>query len=171
MRKLFSGIASLLFISLAVASIYSAYFVVNNQVHFARIASNSMAPRFHAGDTLILKSIPTKSLKVGDIALLPLKDNSGIYYTHRIISKTVDFAGKITVTTKGDANPVADNWKSTITSERTPIYIGQLPTSALPYIPPKTWFIFLFSLAIAFLLVSLVRRNLLKNEISHEANN
>lgn len=153
MRRLIFAFFSSLFLYLAaIASAAGAFIVVHDHIRFVRVVSDSMAPKFHRGDMLLVKPVPTRLLRTGDIAMLPLVDGSGGYYTHRIISMSTNGSNQVEVKTKGDANPIPDDWKLTITSSRVPIYVAQLPIAGLPYIQPKHWLeLTLFGLLLALI--------------------
>jgi signal peptidase len=75
-------------------------------IAFSPVLSNSMAPGFRAGDLLITKEGPARSLKVGQVVVL----RNGTEYqlfSHRIIA-LAQSADAIAITTKGDANPTPD---------------------------------------------------------------
>ena len=117
---------------LAVTSTALAFFVIVNQIHFARALSNSMTPEFQRGDVLVLKPIDRTNLHKGDIALLPVIGQPGSTFAHRVIEVSGQ-EGQVTVRTKGDANPIADPVELRITSQEVPIVIGQIPASAIPF--------------------------------------
>lgn len=122
---------------------------MQHKVHFVRLVSDSMAPTFHRGDTLLFKTIPTRQLKVGEVALLPLVDGSGSSYAHRIIKQELTKDGYVAVKTKGDGNPIVDNWKLSIKSPKVQVFMAELPTKNLPLVHPNKWVtLFLYSLMV-----------------------
>lgn len=125
-------ISSLLLIVVALGSIAFAYISLENQFKFVHIVSNSMAPLIQKGDLILVKSVETRNLKIGQIAILPHLNESGIFYAHRIVDLAVNRDGEIEVQTKGDANPIADSDPLVITSKKTPIYLGVIPISQAP---------------------------------------
>lgn len=162
--KKFIGISlvDVLLSLLALLSVSGAYWIAHNQVHVVRVVSNSMAPQFHRGDLLIVKNIPTKDLEVESIAMLPLMDGSGTYYTHRVVNIDKDQLGRAVVETKGDANGVKDDWSLTITSKKVPIYMGQLPASKVPFFEVDSK----VSLLLFLLLIALLGSLLMPSGIS-----
>ena len=124
---------------LALSSAFTAIYFAQHKVHFVRLLSNSMAPTFHRGDTLLFKTIPTRKLEVGEIALLPLVDGSGSSYAHRIIKRELSKNAIVTVKTKGDGNPIPDNWKLDIKSPKVQVFMAGLPTKDLPLLHPNKW--------------------------------
>jgi len=119
-------------IFLAIFACYFAYLVVSNDVQIVRVVSDSMAPTIHRGDSLIFKAQKTVDIDEGEILLLPLADESGASYVHRVIEKKMVKNSAVEVVTKGDANPVVDDWRITITSAKVPVYVATLPTRNLP---------------------------------------
>lgn len=139
----------------AIAACVGSYFVWSDQIRFVHVLSNSMAPTFHKGDILIVKSVPTTSLQVGQIPILPSSEGPGLYITHRIVS--TESSNDITfVRTKGDANPIADDWNYSVTGKRVPVYIGQLPTAKIPFLPSNSVFLLILYSALIFLIASLI---------------
>lgn len=149
MRQKITRAIDIAFILAALAAIFGSYQVVHENIKFIRIVSNSMAPTIHKGDTVIVKSIPTTDLKVGQVAVLPSLHEPGVYYAHRVIWKEISANSEVMVKTKGDANPIPDDWKYVITSPEVPIYLGQLPTAQIPFLHISRWLLVtLFGLAL-----------------------
>lgn len=81
-------------------------------LHFQTVLSNSMRPTLSAGDLAITQAVPIASLRVGDaIAFYPPGETAPVL--HRIASLESTTAG-VVITTRGDANPVADQWHVTL---------------------------------------------------------
>lgn len=73
------------------------------------IQTNSMSPSLKAGDLIIVKSVPSDELVVGDIiSYYDTIDGENVIKTHRIVSITED--GTRLYTTRGDNNDVIDNY-------------------------------------------------------------
>lgn len=71
------------------------------------VASNSMSPTLEIGDVVIVVPSDPSSIKVGDIVQYT-RAGYGISITHRVVS--IEPSGKAyIITTKGDANNVADD--------------------------------------------------------------
>lgn len=66
------------------------------------ILTGSMRPYGNPGDVFITKQTKATNLKVGDIISVN-SQMTGVFYAHRIV-KITDFAGRLRVVTKGDAN-------------------------------------------------------------------
>ena len=82
------------------------------------VLSGSMRPTFSPGAVVITRSIPTSSIRPGDIILfVPPGDTS--QYAHRVTSVSGP-AGRPVITTKGDANPAPDGWHAQIVGRRSP---------------------------------------------------
>jgi len=143
-------------ILLAIFAGYFAYLVVSNDVQIVRVVSDSMAPAIHRGDSLIFKSHKTVDINEGEILLLPLADESGASYVHRVIEKKMVKNSAVEVVTKGDANPLVDDWRTTITSAKVPIYVATLPTRDLPLFSAGEVGLIAFVISLLFLGASFV---------------
>lgn len=76
--------------------------------HVRTVVSGSMRPTVSPGDLAITQGVPTGSLRVGDVIVFtPPTEARPVL--HRITSRQGDV-----VTTKGDANGVADPWQVTL---------------------------------------------------------
>jgi signal peptidase len=74
-------------------------------LHFQTVLSNSMQPTASAGDVAITQDVSIDALRVGDvIAFTPPNQTRPVL--HRIASLRDGV-----ITTRGDANPVADPWR------------------------------------------------------------
>ncbi len=73
------------------------------------VLSGSMRPALPIGGVAITESVPTGSLKVGDVAVFHPPGQPDVTYVHRIIWLQRHH-GQLLVRTKGDANPVRDPW-------------------------------------------------------------
>lgn len=161
MKKIFSFISPVLMVLLATGSVLLSYSMIVNRVHFVRVVSNSMSPEFHKGDTLVVRAIPSKELNVGQIAVLPSVKEPGVYYSHRIIEKML-IGDDVEVRTKGDANPLADDWNYVITSDLVPVYFWNLPTAKIPIFHVGKWFLYSLMSLLIILFGSLFSPNLFK---------
>lgn len=118
MKKIFSRVLSIflyiiifLLIAFIINSLYStAVKKVPSYFGYSvlRILTNSMADEIKAGDYILVKKVPKSNLKVSDIITFYSSDPhlSGAPNTHRI----AEINGE-SITTKGDANAVADSYK------------------------------------------------------------
>ena len=109
-----------------VAAVGLAVVVAMVHIHFMRVVSPSMAPSIGVGDVVLLKEHPASELSEGQIVVLPVPDEGGVMYVHRLASVR-QVEGRTVVTTKGDANPAADPWELTIESASVPLVVGQIP--------------------------------------------
>lgn len=76
--------------------------------HVQTVLSGSMRPTMSPGDLAITQGVPTNSLRVGDVIVFtPPTETQAVI--HRIASRDGDV-----ITTKGDANNVADPWSVTL---------------------------------------------------------
>lgn len=145
-------------ILLAIGGSFLSFLAIHDDMRVVRVVSNSMAPAIQRGDSLVFKSIPVTEINKGQILLLPVSDKSGTSYVHRVLKKEVDANGLITVQTKGDANPVSDNWKLTITSATVPAYVTKIPMSYIPIVNLQSWIFLLVAVVIVMLLTPTIFR-------------
>ena len=76
--------------------------------HVQTVLSGSMRPALSPGDLAITQGVPMGSLRVGDVIVFtPPTETQQVI--HRIASRGGDV-----ITTKGDANSVADPWHVTL---------------------------------------------------------
>jgi signal peptidase len=76
--------------------------------HVQTVLTGSMRPTVSPGDLAITQGVPMSSLRVGDaIVFTPPTETQSVL--HRIASRKGDV-----ITTKGDANSVADPWHVTL---------------------------------------------------------
>ncbi len=76
--------------------------------HVQTVLSGSMRPTLSPGDLAITQGVPIGSLRVGDVVVFtPPTETQQVI--HRIASREGDV-----ITTKGDANSVADPWHVTL---------------------------------------------------------
>lgn len=130
-RRLTQATANLLLWLMAITSVGTATYVLTQHIHFARVLSDSMAPKFNHGDLLIVKPIPVAEIKPNFIAMLPAIKGDGTLFTHRIQS-VYHKNGVTLVRTKGDANPAADPEVLRITSPTVPIVLSTVNLTWFP---------------------------------------
>ena len=76
--------------------------------HVQTVVSGSMRPTVSPGDLAIVQGVPIGSLRTGDVIIVnPPNDPRPVL--HRITARDGDV-----ITTKGDANSVADPWQLTL---------------------------------------------------------
>lgn len=109
-----------------VATVAVAVLVAVVHIQFMRVVSPSMEPAIGVGDVVLLRDQPAAQVQVGQVVVLPVPDEGGVMYVHRLISVR-DVEGKKVVTTKGDANPAPDPWELQIDSASVPLVVGQIP--------------------------------------------
>ncbi len=117
-----------LLLLLAVASVSAAMITVNNKLALQTVTSNSMEPYMQAGDILLTRQVSTDSVQLRDVVVLPIPESRDLRYTHRVI-ELAKKAGNIVIKTKGDANPIPDEWSLEITSEQIPKVIAVIPSA------------------------------------------
>lgn len=103
-RKLVSGLWLVLgFGALALAG----YQVASGQWHATPVLSGSMRPGLQPGDVVLTQRVPITDLQVRDVVVFHPPAAGERLTVHRIVKLTVK-AGTTSITTWGDANPVAD---------------------------------------------------------------
>jgi signal peptidase len=108
------------------ASVGLAYTVIHEHIGFQPVLSPSMVPAFRPGDLIITKAEPASAVKVGQVVALPIPNEPGQRYVHRIISVTTR-DGKPLVRTKGDANPQPESFTLRIDSPNVPVVVATVP--------------------------------------------
>ena len=96
-------------------------------VGVAPVLSPSMRPAFAEGDLLLVRPIPTAALEVGQVVLLTAPDAGSRTFAHRLIELEHGPDGTL-VRTRGDANPEPDPQALIITTDRSAVVIGRVPT-------------------------------------------
>lgn len=78
--------------------------------HFLRVVSASMEPAIMEGECIIVKSVKSDKIKIGDIITFHSEDPNILNYlnTHRVNDIVTDEDGSIDFITTGDANDVLD---------------------------------------------------------------
>lgn len=116
----------LLLIAAVVASVTVMVTVMTQHLGFAPVLSPSMEPTFHPGDLVITKPEAATDIKIGQVVALPVPNEPGQRYVHRIISvSTKD--GRPLVRTKGDANPAPETFSLRVDSPTVPVVVATVP--------------------------------------------
>ncbi len=76
--------------------------------HVFDVATGSMEPSYAPGDLLIVKTIPTEEIRIGDAITFKTSVGEDVFLTHRVIGITEDTP--VGFITKGDNNNAADNF-------------------------------------------------------------
>ena len=90
-------------------------------LHIATVVSNSMQPTFSAGDLVVTQTVPTSSIQVGDVIEF-VPPTGGRTLIHRIASLENGV-----ITTRGDANSVADPWHLTLSGTSVDRLVATVP--------------------------------------------
>ena len=108
-RKVLSGVIVAAGLCLAATMLLPAAFGYQRYV----ITSGSMTGTYDRGSIVFDRTVPTSSLRVGDVITYSPPASSGVdgLITHRIISVDDHGKGAVSYRTKGDANPNADPWR------------------------------------------------------------
>jgi signal peptidase I len=81
--------------------------------------SESMAPAIHAGDLLVTRVVPARTVRPGDVVTFADPTRAGRSVTHRVVSVGGD--RELEFVTRGDANDSTEQW--TIAADGT---VGRL---------------------------------------------
>jgi signal peptidase I len=112
-----SVLAALVMVAVAIG-------VVWLHVGIKPVLSGSMRPTFVPGSVIVTRTIPTTKVRPGDVILFtPPGETSP--FAHRVMSVSGP-ANHPIITTKGDANPVADPWKAQIVTPQVSEVIGSV---------------------------------------------
>jgi signal peptidase I len=114
-------ISSLVFVALAAYSL-------QNKISLSMVTSRSMEPLMEAGDIVVSKQIQKWDIKKGDVLILPLPQNRGLKYMHRVVEVDEEF-NRTTIRTKGDSNPNPDKWLIEVLSTEVPKVFTVLKSS------------------------------------------
>jgi signal peptidase I len=90
------------------------------------ITGGSMHGAIEKGAVIFSRTVPSSSLRVGDIITFRPPQGSAPV-THRIISVEEDADGRPVFLTKGDANDSADPWQFTLDRPVQAKYVAQIP--------------------------------------------
>jgi signal peptidase len=89
------------------------------------VLSGSMRPAYDPGDALITRPVDVHKLRVGDIAII-MPPGEKVVYAHRVTSIS-DKNNSVFVTTKGDANPAPDRWRTELHGTTVDTVVGTIP--------------------------------------------
>lgn len=78
--------------------------------HLETVVTGSMQPQIPIGSLVVTQRVPAGQLRPGNIIAFPEPCNPSRVVVHRIASASMSPTGQVLIHTKGDANPVADNW-------------------------------------------------------------
>lgn len=126
LQRVWRVVTGLLLIAAVVASVTVMVTVMTQHLGFAPVLSPSMEPTFHPGDLVITKPEAATDIKIGQVVALPVPNEPGQRYVHRIISvSTKD--GRPLVRTKGDANPAPETFSLRVDSPTVPVVVATVP--------------------------------------------
>ncbi|HEX6394244.1 MAG TPA: signal peptidase I [Acidimicrobiales bacterium] len=119
------ALASVLVAALALVMVLSAVAVFWFHLAVHPILSGSMRPTFGPGWMVVTRPIPVSQVKPGEILLFH-PPGSAAAFAHRVISVGGSPNHPI-ITTKGDANPVADPWRAQLKGTSAYKVVAQVP--------------------------------------------
>ena len=91
------------------------------------ITSGSMTGAYDRGSVVFDEIVPVASLRAGDVITFAAPVPPHELVTHRIASIRADRDGRPAITTRGDANPIADAWTLTPNAPRITRVAGSIP--------------------------------------------
>jgi signal peptidase I len=94
-------------------------------VGLSPVLTGSMRPTFAPGDAVVTRTVPTSSLRVGQIAVI-VPPGQSAPFALRLTSVHQTGAG-VAVTTTGDANPQPDAWHVVISQPQVAVVVTHLP--------------------------------------------
>jgi signal peptidase len=125
-HRWFRPTTAVVLIAAVIISVSTAVAVSALRIGFTPVLTDSMSPTLEAGSVAITRQKLTDNLDVGDVVILPLPENEGQRYMHRLI-EVEHFGSETHVRTKGDRNPLPDPWTLQVTSSTAPVAIGSIP--------------------------------------------
>lgn len=99
--------------------------VATLHLHVDPVLSGSMRPAYGPGDLVVTRQVPAGTVRPGSIVLV-VPPGESTPFAHRIVTVTGDQSHP-TITTKGDANPVPDRWRVTLSSPTVPRVVAVAP--------------------------------------------
>jgi signal peptidase len=93
------------------------------------ITGGSMTGTYDKGSIVFEKAVAAHDLEVGDVITYQPPASTGVTWlvTHRIIKVGHDAKGRQVLRTKGDANPDADPWSFSLTSDHQTVVVASVP--------------------------------------------
>jgi signal peptidase I len=116
---------SILAIAVGLLVLVGGLLIRVNDLRLQVVLTGSMRPAISPGDLVITAPTPADRLVVGDVIAFYPPDGSAPVL-HRITTLERDAAGT-TITTRGDANSVDDDWRATLRGPTGYRLIGAVP--------------------------------------------
>ena len=115
-----------LLVVFAVALLGAAAAVFSGAYQVRPVLSSSMTPELPVGAVVITQRVPVSSVRAGDVIVFHDPYTPAKLVVHRVTTLT-RADGVTTVTTKGDANRVADPWTVTLRGSTSYRAVGAIP--------------------------------------------
>ncbi len=126
-RRLLQVSLSALLVLLALSAVTVIALIRIDHLQLEPALSGSMRPVFRPGDLVVAKQTSTSTLHVGEVIAFYPPGTTGSPVMHRIVTLTPTATGP-KITTKGDANNVADPWGAvTLASPSTYRLVNVVP--------------------------------------------
>lgn len=117
------GLKDITLVISSLAFVLLSAYSLQNKISLSMVTSRSMEPLMEAGDIVVSKQIQKWDIKRGDVLILPLPQNRGLKYMHRVVEVDEEF-NRTTIRTKGDSNPNPDKWLLEVISPEVPKVIS-----------------------------------------------
>ena len=76
---------------------------------FHVVASNSMSPQLKVGDAVIVKDLEPENVRIGQVIVFTDPKDQELFIVHRVVAVEENGEKRVFIT-KGDNNPVVDDW-------------------------------------------------------------
>lgn len=127
----------LLLIATVIAGTYGSVALLklglNSESPVMVVSSGSMIPTLNVGDIILVRGVDPNTIAAGTIVVFHSPRDYNMPIVHRVTSVIVD-GEQLYFRTKGDNNPVADNWTplpGVPSSHLIGIYTGKIPLIGL----------------------------------------
>ncbi|MDQ1539895.1 MAG: signal peptidase [Actinomycetota bacterium] len=145
------AITATLLVVTAVLMVASAVATFVVHIGISPILTGSMRGTFDPGAAVITRPVATSGIKPGDVIVFQPPGHTESY-AHRVVTVTGDPSSPV-ITTKGDANPAADEWHARLTSpvaHRVVYAVPHLGSAIVALHQPRTRFIALALAGLVF---------------------
>ncbi len=120
-RMVLSRLITGLLVATGVAVLALGVAIRVGDLHFQTVLSGSMRPTLSPGDVAVTQAVPMDSLRVSDVIVF-YPPGEAVAVIHRVASLKDGV-----ITTKGDANSIADPWHLTLTGTTAYRMVAVLP--------------------------------------------
>ena len=122
LRRVCTSLALVLVVTLAAAASIAVFWL---HMGIRPVLSGSMRPTYGPGWAIITRPLPVSQVRRGDIVVFTPPGETA-QFAHRVMSVSGSRSHPV-ITTKGDANPVADPWHARLEGNTVPEVVGEVP--------------------------------------------